>query len=264
MNSPIRFRFLFPIVAAFLTLPVFGQLIVTYAEDPWDVNSQLSGTSVYDFNSLAVVSGSQTEYTNVVWDGVGTFDRLLVHKADRYGGAVDEENPNGSNYAVQGLGTAGSTTLTFTTPNAYFGLWWSAGDASNILSFYDENGVLVAQFSTDTLLNKIAGDASYKGNPRTETRSENRGESYAFINFFGVEGTTWSTVVLSNGANSGFEADNYTTRETAWSLEEDGPLPGYVLAVVDGTVVTPVPETSSLLLAAAALPLVLRRRRAAI
>lgn len=155
-------------------------LIVTYAENPNSVTSSLPNTSRYSFNDLAV----NAKNTNVVWSGVGTFDAIYVKSADQYGGAVDPGYANGSPYAVQSSSIGGSskvptTTLTLNEAHAYFGLWWSAGDATNVLGFYNGN-TLVAQFTTASLLNELASDSSYKGNPRNRTL--NSGESYAFIN----------------------------------------------------------------------------------
>lgn len=230
--------------------------MVTYAELPDDVNSRLANTSVYTFNDLTTGT-----HENVVWSNVGIFDRLAVRAGDAYGGAVDPGYPGGSNYSVQ-ADFAGVTTteLTFFAPHAYFGLWWSAGDNQNLLRFYDGE-VLVGEFTTATLLDRIAGDPEYRGNPRD--RSVNYGESYAFINFFGMDGTTWDRVELSNGAGTGFEADNYTDREAAWNPATDGPMPGKLLAIVNGTEVSPIPEPGAALLSLIALPLALfsRRRR---
>lgn len=207
-------------------LPASASVIITYAEEPSAYQSTLSGTDVYDFNNL-----STGKSTNVVWDGVGKFDQLFVKNADAYGGAPDAANPTGSMYSLQGAGTKLITsTLFLATDSAYFGMWWSAGDARNVLSFYDGDN-LVSRFTTSSLMQPLP--ASYDGNPLN--RKVNSGEPYAFINFFGDETTVWDRIVFSNDGSSGFESDNYTTRVAAWNPAVDDALPGVVVAQVTGT-----------------------------
>jgi hypothetical protein len=207
-------------------IPAHASVIITFAEDPDSYRSTLSGTSSYDFNRL-----SPGTYKNVNWDGVGTFDRLQIMKADAYGGAPDAANPTGSNYSVQGVGSKVLTsTLVLKTDSAYFGMWWSAGDARNVMSFYDGDN-LVSRFTTSSLMEPLP--ASYDGNPLN--RKVNSGEPYAFINFFGDEKTTWDRIVFSNDGSSGFESDNYTTRVEAWDPAKDGAISGIVVAEVTGT-----------------------------
>jgi hypothetical protein len=210
-------------------------VIVTYAEDPSAYHSSLANTQVFDFNT--VKTGVST---NVAWSGVGTFSQLFVKSVDAYGGASDATNPNGTRYSVQGAGTSVlTTTLDLTTDSSYFGMWWSAGDARNVLEFYNNN-TLVSQFTTVSLLEPLP--ASYDGNPRN--RLINSREPYAFINFFADEGTTWDRIVLRNNGSSGFESDNYTTRVAAWDPLIDGALPGVPVAIVEGTTSTAVTKTT--------------------
>lgn len=233
-------------------------LIITHAEDSNSYNSTLSNTTVLTFDSAT----AGTKATNLVWSNgtstVGTIDRVYIKASDVYGGA----GPAGSNYAVQSQTVGGSnatptTTITFAAEHAYFGLWWSAGDALNVLTFYSD-GYLVAEFTTSTLLNMLTAD--YKGNPRT---NENPGQAYAFINFFGMEGTTWDQVVFSNQGNSGFESDNWTDRATAWGTlpGEDGPPPGVPVITLTDSKPSVIPEPSSALFALSALSLLAARRR---
>lgn len=261
MKSPFTSIFrAIPLAGILLASSASAQLLVSYAENPNSVNSTLQNTTVYDFNNL---SPGQTD--GAQWSGVGTFDHLYILAADEYGGAADATHPNGSNYSVQsntvGGGAVNSTTLTLDSPHAYFGFWWSAGDATNVLSFYN-GGNLVAQYSTETLLDVLAAQPAYKGNPID--RSQNSEQSYAFVNFLGLDGTTWDKIVFSNLNSSGFESDNYTDRAAPWTEPTDGPLPGVPVAIVNGTTVTQIPEAStSLLVASAGLLAAFRRRRSA-
>lgn len=207
-------------------LPVSAGVIITFAEDPAAYNSSLSGTEVYDFNDLKLGYNS-----GVTWDGVGKFDQLQIMRADSYGGAPDETAPKGSQYSVQGIGSkVMTTTLYLAEDSSYFGMWWSAGDARNVMSFYDGDS-LIARFTTASLMDPLPPE--YDGNPIN--RKVNSGEPYAFINFFGDEKTTWDRIVFSNDGSSGFESDNFTTRVDAWDPAKDGALPGTPVAIVSGT-----------------------------
>lgn len=249
-----------PLAGILFAATASAQLLVSYAENPDALNSTLSNTSVFTFNNLPLGQNQ-----NAQWAGTGSFDNLYILAANRYGGAPDAANPDGTNYSVQsdtlGGGVTPSTTLTLNSQSAYFGFWWSAGDATNVISFY-KGGDLVAKYTTETLLDVLAGQPAYKGNPID--RSVNASQSYAFINFLGLDGTTWDKIVLTNLGESGFESDNYTSRVTPWSEPTDGPLPGVPVAIVNGEIVTQVPEAStSLLLGAAGLAAAFRRRRSA-
>ncbi len=236
-------------------LPIHAAVIVSYAEVPGEYNSTLQNTTVFDFNSLD--TGYQS---NVAWSGVGSYDQLTVMPVDVYGGAG---NPNGSNYSVQGAGGVSESTLNLTSGTGYFGLWWSAGDNQNVLEFYS-GSFLVARFTTQTLLDALTDQPGYHGNPMTGTFSGgNYAEPYAFVNFFGEGDTTWDRIVFTNTSGSGFESDNHTVRDLTWGgyEGEDGPMPGHLVARVDGNTVTLVPEPASTGLAGLGFALLLRRRR---
>jgi hypothetical protein len=194
-------------------------MIVTTAEGVGAFNTTLNNTNVQTFDNLKGVN------SNVVWEGVGTFDQLNVIPANVYGGAPSKDMPNGTPYAVEGIGQVAVTTLKLNAASSYFGLYWSAGDAANDLKFYS-NGVLVADFTTANLMNLLP--KSYYGNPIEEGSNAggNKGEPYGFINFIGDANTSWDTIVFGNNHGSGFEADNYTVRTNGWNPAQDGELPG--------------------------------------
>jgi hypothetical protein len=214
-------------------LPASASVIITFAENPDRTTSSLGDTEVFDFNSLKTGVNK-----NVEWKGVGTFDKLYVKGADAYGGAADASNAKGSLYSLQGAGTSVlSSTLKLDSGSAYFGMWWSAGDAKNVLRFYNGD-TLVSEFSTSNLMNLLP--AEYDGNPLN--RKINNGEPYAFINFYGDETTVWDRIVLTNDGSSGFESDNYTSRVAAWDPKTDGAIGGTVVAIADGKDVKLVTE----------------------
>ncbi len=232
MNHHIKHNWLFSVLFFAGLGTGFSSSMVTIAEDPNSFTSSLSGTSMYDFNSLKTGVVSK----NVSWEGVGTFDQLYVIPANQYGGAPSEKQPKGSNYSVQGIGSpVKASTLTLDTPSSYFGFYWSAGDSSNMLQFFNGKS-LVAEFTTKSLLANLPAD--YLGNALN--KSQNRGEAYAFVNFYGDQATQWDKVVMTNSSSSGFESDNYTSRVAAWSAKNDGAITGRPIVVVEGTTVTKV------------------------
>ena len=88
------------------------------------------------FNIL--IFGEIRPHTDSLKDGrLDLVDHLLVSSADNFGGAGGKGNymtvDNSKNDAVN------PTTLTLTAPQRYFGFWWSAGDAKDVISFYSGN-----------------------------------------------------------------------------------------------------------------------------
>ena len=238
-------------------------VIVTYAEKPGAMISSFINAATYDFNSL-----STGVHLNVAWTGVGTFDQLNILNADQYGGA------NNSKYSVQGVGSSVTKTiLNLNAPSNYFGLWWSAGDASNVLDFYsgaNGTGTLVAEFTTGNLLKVLP--KAYDGNPNTGTYSgKDASEPFSFLNFFATPGNAWASVVFRNSSGSGFEADNVSSRVAVYDATTDGPMPGVVFEAINGTHETLVqaPEPGATLamifvgLASAGSPLLRRLKRKA-
>jgi T5SS/PEP-CTERM-associated repeat protein len=140
---------------------------------------------------------------------LGSYDHLFVTSADNFGGAGGKGNymtvNNSKNDAVN------PTTLTLTTPQRYFGFWWSAGDPKDVLSFYS-GSTLVGTFSTSDIVNFINAQGKgggYSGNPNNGT---NNGKPFAFLNFYADPsdpGLTFNRIVFSN-AGSGFQLDNHT------------------------------------------------------
>lgn len=261
-------------LSGILSATAHGALVVSYANDSEDFNTKVTNTTVFDFNS-STRSGYQT---NVSWDTVGlnpgdplthvaTYDQVWYKNRDQYGGAG---NVSGSDQKYSTIGTkyVVTTTLTLAQSSAYFGFWWSAGDGLNVMEFKKTlpggGETLVARFTTDSLLNALAGSPEYKGNPVTSFLNQNNTQSYAFVNFFGETGTTWDKIVFSNNGTSGFESDNHTLRVGAWGTvpaEVGQPYPGKVFASVTGNTVTVIPEPSAAILPLLGGLLFLGRRR---
>ncbi|QFS44295.1 hypothetical protein GXM_01768 [Nostoc sphaeroides CCNUC1] len=159
---------------------------------------------------------------------------------DQYGGADGtgkyfDVDSNRSGKDKDGKPNQTVSTLDLTNnPQSYFGLWWSAGDANNVLEFYSK-GNLVEKITTADVVSYIAklpNKASYYSNPNSAFKGQNSGEPYAFINFYDVAGT-FDQVKFTNIGGTGFESDNHTVAT------------GY--KSITGNVIRAVPESSSVL-----------------
>ncbi len=210
-------------------------LTITYFENPTMVNSSVKDTSVTDFSAWA--KNGAGAYKDLTWSGVGTIDEVYLQNANLYGGAtgtgyypVQSAAPGG----VGGPNAIDETTVTLNKPSSYFGLWWSAGDPYNTLSFYSGNK-LIASFDTKTILDNLP--KSYFGNPTTKFNGQDSWEPFAFLNVYAQPGVTWDKIVFDNPGSSGFESDNWTVRSQAWGTlaGETGAAPGVHVATVSGT-----------------------------
>lgn len=205
---------------------VFAQTtIVTISENPLQTTSSLSNTNVFDFNSM-----SRGLNTNVLWSGVGSFDQLYISGANVYGGAYDPITGSASQFSAVGSRWAQTSVLTLDESSSYFGLWWSAGDAGNRLSFYNGDN-LVTQYTTSSMFGNLNLSNEYYGNPLT---GQNSREPYAFINFYGDELTSWDRIELTQVGGGGFESDNYTSRVEGLGADDLGSEVGLVIAEVSG------------------------------
>jgi outer membrane autotransporter protein len=205
---------------------------------PLVVNGQAYGA--YGVIEQAFDSLRTGNNTNVPLGTVGTYSQINVVKANVFGGAGGTGN-------YVSVGTI-PVTITFTTPQRYFGLWWSAGDPRNVLKFYSGN-TLVQTFTTADVVNFInnlpAGQRSqYFGNPNNNFKGGDSGEPFAFINFFADpsnQGVTFNKIELSQAPGGGFESDNHTIAASYTSItgmqidpEPIDPLPGDTVDVGSG------------------------------
>lgn len=171
-------------------------------------------TSVLGFNYQTSPT-SNTVMNNTTSNSVGYFTNAYIASTTTgnapggatYGGAGGSGNYFDVNQQISGNVT--QSTLTFTNPQSYFGLWWSAGDAANTMTFLS-NGQVVATYSTASVLSYLAqlpNPKSYNGNPNNGQDST---EPFAYLNFFANPNTTFNQIQFSNVGGTGFEADNFT------------------------------------------------------
>ncbi len=153
---------------------------------------------------------------------------LIIRAADQHGGAEDQHGI--ASQHIESTTKPGIHTIVVDQPQKYFGLWWSAGDASNILTFL-KNGQVVATFNTQDVIDKLAelpNGLDYYCNPTTQFNGLVCSETYAFLNFF-FQGNEDYDEIRLQAANSigNFESDNHT-----FSVEEQA---------ISGTLVIHVP-----------------------
>lgn len=188
-----------------------------YLSGPDSTTSIYDQTTVETFESLAPGLYS-TPYVSTIGtyqaDGTSTF---AISTDNQYGNGTGQYLGFGAQ-----TGTSAPVTLTFSTPQSYFGFSWSAGDPFNGISFYRGSESL-GYYSTQTILDKLSASTvtaydgvttynsqDYFGKPGT---GENSSEPYSFINIINTNGT-FDRVVFdnSNRTNTGFEMDNHTIR----------------------------------------------------
>ena len=252
-------------------------------------NAEIFGIETFDNRPLgdhSFTTDFPTECKNCT-QIMGTYSLgANIQAADVFGGA------GGTGRFVTAFGTTSaprgpnSYTLRLSTPpgvsrpgDNYFGLWISALDAGNFLTF-EENGTPVGTFTPSDLIDALGvcrglpgsggsgtGNQRYCGNPNapfststagsnsTSTSRGNRNEQYAFVNFVDETGTFNEVIVTQNsslvGGGANYESDNQSV--------------GFCLnprACISGTPIHPVPEpgTWSLLLIGFAIAGVAWRR----
>ncbi len=206
--------------------------ISVYIAAPNVVSSPATGGTAVNENFSSSSNWAQGTYTADRVRNIGTFDlspqsALRIQNSDQYGGAG-----NSGRYGAFGAqtGTSGAITLNLTNPTTFFGMWWSAIDAYNGVSLYDNNTFLmrisgadmISLFTASSTLtaqnNSVYQTNSYLGKPNTNPR-QNTGEYYAYTMFY-ASGLTFNRVVLDNSGTTatGFEFDNFQTRSGTFTI----------------------------------------------
>jgi hypothetical protein len=178
---------------------VFGLGMIAAAASPLTFTATVGGIatgpdlSFLTFDSTALPAAVTLSLDNaqiVTGSASGLYAMPYFSNGD---GAFFGESPaNGADstryLAVEGGGTA---TFRFNAPQFYFGLLWGSVDTFNALSFYDENGDLIATIS--------GADAYANANG-------NQGEAGTnYVNVF--SDVAFTTVVASSSGNA-FELDD--------------------------------------------------------
>ncbi|WP_235491928.1 IPTL-CTERM sorting domain-containing protein [Paracidovorax avenae] len=183
-----------------------AQTLGMYLSAPRQQDTTRTGATVERFLSAGAIGASGT------W-AIGDYTATSGNRAaaSQYGGA-------GGTGQFLSVG-AGTISVTLTGNRQYVGFWWSAGDATNIIRFYDTDNNLLAEFTTASLVNLLQGPgnitaldgqqyakAAYYGNPNPDFAGMNDREPYGYVNLL-LQGTSvrFGRIEI-RGAN--FELDN--------------------------------------------------------
>lgn len=181
-----------------------------------------AGISTYYENFDKVTPSGGTLTTNFSGSSItGTYTGdFSIMAADAFGGA-------GGSHFISTSGNKGSYTLTLNTPVNYFGMWFSALDSGNNLSFYNGKALVDTFTPADFVALVGACPAStnpYCGNPNNHLDAT---EQFAFLNFYNPKGT-FDKIIFDQDSGSGaqFESDNQTV--ASLSAPPTGSDPGVV------------------------------------
>ena len=234
------------ISAALSTIAVLSMAPKTALGDSFTVAQQAAGTQTpglagVTFENFNESSGGVSTFNGTTNFGgssiTGTYSGdFSINKPDMFGGAggtgfyIATTTPNGQ---------PGSYTLNLSAQVNYFGLWFSALDLGNNLTFINTvTDTTVFTFSPANYAALVGACPNtsdpYCGNPNTAFLGENADQQYAYLNFLDTSGTFNEIVFTENPAVGQFESDNQAVAQNVTSIP--------------GTVLTPTPEPSSLVL----------------
>lgn len=188
---------------------VQAQSLQVLLSPPKVQNTEIAGALVESFGTGAATSiaGGGGSWA------VGSYSATTgsLSPADRYGGAGGVERY----LQVQG----GPINVALTPGYEYVGFWWSAGDATNVITFYDNGGKELIRFTTAEILALLSGTgnitaidetpypkSAYFGNPNAPFQGQNAGEPYAYVNLILNNSSVKFGSVKIEGGN--FELDN--------------------------------------------------------
>ena len=192
--------------AALWSPTVSAQTLGMYLSAPAQQDTTRTGATVERFLTAGAIGASGT------W-AIGDYTATSGNRAaaSQYGGA-------GGTGQFLSVG-AGTISVALTGNRQYVGFWWSAGDATNIIRFYDTDNNLLAEFTTASLVNLLQGPgnitaldgqqyakADYFGNPNPNFLGMNNREPYGYVNLL-LQGTSvrFGRIEI-RGSN--FELDN--------------------------------------------------------
>lgn len=196
--------------AAISCLTAFSAQAFTVTIEEPTIQTEQSADDLFtiDFDNLAVNSTASFSETNSSTSSTYTYsDDLIIQSTNIYGGA------DNTTY-IEPASRPNSYTVSVNNPQKYFGLWWSAGDESNILLF-KKDGAVVAIFNTSDVINKVgelSNSSDYYCNPTVSYTGEVCHEPFVFINFFFNEaGESYDEIVfMATDSGGNFESDNHT------------------------------------------------------
>jgi hypothetical protein len=178
----------------------------------------VAGATTETFNEFSTPTSAGTPVSGLsVLGGAATLTGGSLFPADEYGGAG-----GGNFYNVGSQISAGPTTspgtLTFNTPQTFFGMLWSAADGLNEVQFYNGSTLLGTFVSSEPGTSPLKGgditqglSSAYEGNPSGPFAGQDGGEYFAYVDFTDDNALPITSVVFSDGNEStGFEMDNFS------------------------------------------------------
>jgi hypothetical protein len=197
-----------------LAQSLHAQIVFT-AENAGVQSTTVAGATTENFNELSAgaLPGAGDTYVS----SIGTFDGGVVVAANEYGGA----GGTGNYYAIGSESGTTSATLTFKSPQDYFGMWWSAGDAENVLKFYD-GATLVGTFEVGSIIPYLT--SSYNGNPNSDFLDQDPKEPFDYLDFTAIGGDQITSVEFDNGLGTGFEMDDLSISDTVTTPPGNNPF----------------------------------------
>lgn len=192
-----------------------------------------TGVTVENFDGQTVVPNfqSNSQYYSSLNSSLGVYENSVIVKNEVWGGS------KGSQY----MEPNGQATLKLNSAQRYFGMWWSAGDATNILDFYSGDSLLHSFTTADVIsfLQAKPDSSAYYGNPNANYQGRNTNEPYAFLNFYADPNNldvTFDKIVFTHAQ---FESDNHTIAKTYGKTSgtsiyepESTPEPASILGLV--------------------------------
>ena len=275
-----------------LSLPVFiiAASVAFAVRADAQINAYISGPGVQSAETSGMMysDGTTPGYLTETFSGpvqtiTGTYHSSALND-DFTAGANDTVYPTISNGKYGGTNqgdylsigadkthasTLQTISLKLSSPVSYIGFSFYSGDANNSFSLYNGNTFL-GTYTTGTLINTLnstplkditgrtVDKSGYYGEPGANF---NTTEPYAYIDLFGVAGTTFDTIVFGQNTSAAFETDNVSILNSA---NPGGTLQPAGDFIAIGAAQTPEPGTWVYLVAGAgALAFLQGRRRPA-
>jgi hypothetical protein len=219
-------------LAIFMSLPAFADnpdnTLLFTIEGPGIQETQVASTNeinviTQDFNAVPrqgkVFRKEYPQYNSFVWKGVGTYEGsgANIDRHNKYGAAGGKKRYLFIKKTSGSVSSNPGVTLTFDTPVAYFGFWWSAGDHNNKLKVTLADGTEV-DVGTNLVLNSVgfinkkASRGGHLGSPTQKYRDQNSGEGYAYLNLYANDPNRKIAKIRFHGTN--FETDNHSISTT--------------------------------------------------
>ena len=230
------------------------------------VSIYLSPNGVESAESSGITGVTTETFEGAPLNYIGSYSSTIGSYAGD--GHIIAENIYGGYQEGKYLGiyTTEAMTVTLTTAASYFGFYFSAGDAGNVVELYSGNNLLLT-FKTADLINMLPrtegsqiqaingsyyNTLDYYGQPGPNQGATNN-EPYAYVHFVGTNGTTFDKIRFSEPTTATFETDNHSVRTTAPTL------PG-TLVNITGTIQVPEPSGAALALCSFGALALFRRR----